>query len=39
MQTIMVIYGFLGPLIVIGIIGILYYVIHEGKKRKKEHLG
>jgi len=39
MQTIMVIYGFLGPLIVIGIIGILYYIIHESKKHKEEHFG
>jgi len=39
MQTIMVIYGFLGPLIVVGIIGILYYILHENKKRKKEHFG
>ena len=39
MQTIMVIYGFLGPLIVIGIIGILYYIIQESKKHKKEHFG
>jgi hypothetical protein len=30
----MVIYGFLGPLIVIGIIGIFYYVLHENKKQK-----
>jgi preprotein translocase subunit YajC len=35
----MVIYGFLGPLIVVGIIGILYYIFHENKKRKKEHFG
>jgi len=39
MQTIMVIYGFLGPLIVIGIVGILYYIIQESKKRKEEHFG
>jgi hypothetical protein len=39
MQTIMVIYGFLGPLILVGIIGILYYVIHENKKHKEKHVG
>jgi preprotein translocase subunit YajC len=35
MQTIMVICGFLGPLIVIGIIGI-FYLLHEEKKERQK---
>ena len=36
MQTLIVIIGFMGPLIVIGIIGIIY-LLHDNKKRETEH--
>ena len=35
-QTSMLIIGFMGPLIVVGIIGIIYYFYNE-KRRKEEH--
>ena len=36
MATLMVILGFMGPLLIIGIIGIIYYFYDE-KRRKADH--
>jgi len=37
MQTLYVIYGFLGPLILLGIVGIFYWIYINKKKRTGQH--
>ena len=37
MQTLIVIYGFMGPLILVGTIGLIYILNQNKKEQKRKH--